>query len=119
MRGMNARTGKSIAGTDHIQQSMTDILLTPIGSRVMRREYGSLVVDLIDQPMNDTTILQLYSAAIMAIQQWERRVVVERITTRGNPSSVGQMTLLVDVVRRDSGINSRDTVRVEIGRSNP
>lgn len=33
---------------DHIRQSVQDILTTPIGTRIMRREYGSLIYQLID-----------------------------------------------------------------------
>ncbi|MDI5405236.1 thiamine pyrophosphate-binding protein, partial [Salmonella enterica subsp. enterica serovar Lubbock] len=40
---MNRNTGLAISDSEHISQSMRDILLTPVGSRVMRREYGSLL----------------------------------------------------------------------------
>jgi len=46
--GMNSQTGLSISEADHIRQSVRDILVTPVGSRVMRREYGSLLSALID-----------------------------------------------------------------------
>ncbi|EDA1042628.1 baseplate assembly protein, partial [Salmonella enterica subsp. enterica] len=36
--GMNRNTGLAISDSEHIGQSMRDILLTPVGSRVMRRE---------------------------------------------------------------------------------
>ena len=35
--GMNSQTGLSISEIKHIRQSVRDILVTPIGSRVMRR----------------------------------------------------------------------------------
>lgn len=35
MNGMNLHTGRAIGGQAHLQQSVTDILTTPIGSRVM------------------------------------------------------------------------------------
>lgn len=38
---MNAHTGGAIDRLAHIRQSIADILTTRIGSRVMRREYGS------------------------------------------------------------------------------
>lgn len=52
------------------------ILTTPIGSRVMRREFGSELFDLIDRPMTDQVILAIYSAAVMAIARWEPRYAV-------------------------------------------
>ncbi|HHU4109854.1 TPA: GPW/gp25 family protein, partial [Raoultella ornithinolytica] len=48
--GMNRDNGKTITETDHLRQSVHDILLTPQGSRLARWEYGSLLSALIDQP---------------------------------------------------------------------
>ncbi|SFU80160.1 GPW/gp25 family protein [Halomonas korlensis] len=76
MPGMNAQTGRALEGLEHIQQSVRDILATPIGSRVMRRDYGSLLPELIDQPLNDATLLQAYAASVMAIIRWEPRIRV-------------------------------------------
>lgn len=52
---------------------MRDILTTPIGSRVMRREYGSQLPALIDAPMNRSTVMDLYAATAEALQRWEPR----------------------------------------------
>lgn len=102
MHGMNARTGLRIDGTDHLQQSITDILLTQVGSRVMRREYGSLIPELIDQPINEATLLQLYAATVIALQQWEPRIVVQNVRAElGGPA--GGIVLKLDALRRDSG----------------
>ena len=60
-QGLNAATGRPIADLEHIRQSIADILATPIGTRVMRRSYGSLLPELIDQPMHGATRLRLYA----------------------------------------------------------
>ncbi len=52
MRGMSNKTGKELEGIEHLKQSIIDILTTPIGSRIMRREYGSRLFELIDRPIN-------------------------------------------------------------------
>lgn len=72
--GMSRDTGGALTDLDHIRQSVRDILLTPVGSRVMRRSYGSLLSALIDQPQNEVLRLQIMSACYMAILQWEPRV---------------------------------------------
>ena len=52
---MNQYTGETLKNeSDHIKQSIADILLTPVGSRIQRREYGSLIPMLIDRPINHT-----------------------------------------------------------------
>ena len=61
---MNRETGGAIGDLDLISQSITDILTTRIGTRVMRREYGSLLPELVDHPFNDATRLRVYAAAV-------------------------------------------------------
>lgn len=72
---MNRDTGRWLTDeTDHIRQSIRDILTTPVGSRLMRREYGSLIPELIDYPTNQANLLRLNNASLMAILRWEPRV---------------------------------------------
>lgn len=79
MRGVNASTGRSIDGESHLRQSIADILTTPIGSRVMRRDYGSLLPELIDAPFNGSTRMKLYGATATALMRWEPRIRLTRI----------------------------------------
>jgi phage baseplate assembly protein W len=51
---MDRNTGALLAGADHLGQSIGDILSTPIGTRLGRRDYGSLVPQQLDQPNNAT-----------------------------------------------------------------
>ena len=78
MSGMNAFTGRALAGVAHVEQSITQILTTPIGSRLMRRSFGSLVPELIDQPLHDETRLLIYAATATALRQWEPRFKLSR-----------------------------------------
>ena len=79
MTGMSATTGRALESAAHIAQSMRDILSTPIGSRVMRRDYGSQVPELIDQPMNPATRLRTMSAAVTALVRWEPRIRIASV----------------------------------------
>lgn len=65
--GMNRATDAAFYDLDHIRQSLSDILETPICSRVMRRDYGLLLSDLIDQPENAVLRLQIMAACYMAV----------------------------------------------------
>lgn len=77
---INKNNGQTLETEEQsIQQSIDDIVSTPIGSRIMRREYGSLIPDLIDQPINDILILKCYSAIYTAILRWEDRINVSQI----------------------------------------
>ncbi len=79
MLGMNAKTGLTLSGRQHLAQSIADIITTPIGSRVMRREYGSPMADLLDWPLNNATRLQAYAAIAMAVMRWEPRIRLSRV----------------------------------------
>ncbi|MCP4103294.1 MAG: phage baseplate protein, partial [Lentisphaerae bacterium] len=81
MTGIDKTTGRYLSGLDHLKQSITDILTTPIGSRVMRREYGSRLPRLVDAPLNSSTLVDLYSATAEALQRWEPRFKLTEVTT--------------------------------------
>lgn len=98
MAGMNRNTGQPLDGLAHIRQSIADILTTPIGSRVMRREYGSLIPELIGQPLNDALMLRLYSAAVMAIVRWEPRITIQSVRRSVGTSQHGTATLEITAV---------------------
>ncbi|MDC7675386.1 GPW/gp25 family protein [Asticcacaulis machinosus] len=74
MSGMDRLTGKRIEGMEHIVQSIRDILTTPLGTRVMRRDYGSELFALIDQPMNTAMSLRIAASVAGAVHRWEPRV---------------------------------------------
>ena len=76
---MDSSTGKGLAGLDHLRQSVRDILTTPIGSRVMRRDYGSGLHALVDAPMNRATIVEIMAATATALRKWEPRIKVETV----------------------------------------
>lgn len=90
---MNRTTGRRMSVREHIQQSITDILSTPMGSRVMRRTYGSLVPDLIDQPDNLLTQTRVFSAVASALMKWEPRVSVQKMNITRDADTPGRATL--------------------------
>ncbi|OLO05110.1 GPW/gp25 family protein [Salinicola socius] len=104
MGGMSRGNGTALNGIDHIRQSIADILTTPIGSRVMRRDYGSLLPSMIDQPLNDATLLQAYSASVMAILRWEPRVRVTAIRKSVSTTEPGRVTFEIDGVTDDDNV---------------
>lgn len=91
MDGMNAADGKRLGGIDHLRQSIRDILTTPLGTRVMRREYGSRLYQLIDAPMNRSTMLALYAATADALRKWEPRISVTSVKVTS--ADVGSVVL--------------------------
>lgn len=79
MKGMNANTGKELEGIYHLKQSIIDILTTPIGSRIMNRNYGSKLFELVDKPINRDFTLEVYAAVAESLQKWEKRFKLEKV----------------------------------------
>ncbi|EAQ4222558.1 GPW/gp25 family protein [Salmonella enterica] len=107
-QGMNRNTGLDISDTEHVSQSMRDILLTPVGSRVMRREYGSLLSALIDMPQNPALRLQIMVACYSAIQKWEPRIRLTAISFE--TGDAGEMYVDITGMRTDTGASVSTTV---------
>jgi phage baseplate assembly protein W len=103
MIGMSGTTGKTLSGDAHLAQSLGDILSTPIGSRLAPyRDYGSALLELIDQPINGALPMLLRAATAMAIARWETRIKVSRVHLSGTPAQ-GQLTIKIDGARTDAG----------------
>lgn len=100
MQGMDVSTGKPISDEAHLAQSIADILSTPIGSRVMRRDYGSLLFELIDKPINGAIRLLLQAATAIALRRWEPRLQLTRVTLAGEPAA-GRLTIRIEGRRTD------------------
>ncbi|RLM23689.1 baseplate assembly protein [Brenneria alni] len=114
-KGMNPSGTGTLTDSDHLWQSVRDILTTPIGSRVMRRDYGSIVPDLIDAPQNEVTRMQLMSAAVIALTRWEPRIALDTVDITYSAS--GQVEarlhgLITETMESDSG-----TVTIKGGNS--
>ena len=82
MTGMNAITGKPLGGIAHLRQSVGVILNTPVGSRVMRREFGSRVHELVDRPSSAALLAEINAAAADALGRWEPRLRLRQARAR-------------------------------------
>lgn len=64
MTGMSRYTGKALTGIEHLRQSLEDLLTTPKGSRVISRDYGVRLFDMIDGQANRALITYEVADAI-------------------------------------------------------
>lgn len=108
--GMSRSDGRSVSDMQHIRQSLSDILRTPVGSRVMRREYGSLLSAMIDQPQTPALELQIMVACYMAVLKWEPRITLTSVTTERRFN--GQMVVNLTGQQTDTGESLSLTVPV-------
>jgi uncharacterized protein len=114
MMGMDARTGQALDGDAHLAQSIADILATPIGTRLMRRDYGSRVPDLIDAPGNAATRVQLYAATATALMRWEPRITVKRVALSVRDALQGRWVLTLVGTRTDTGASLNLSIAITL-----
>ncbi|MBR8466548.1 GPW/gp25 family protein [Campylobacter sp. faydin G-140] len=62
-----------------IKNSIKDILLTPLGTRVMLPEYGSRIFELIDRKVDDNFRADLACYVTQAVEKWEKRVKISEV----------------------------------------
>lgn len=99
--GMSRDTGRAITESDHLRQSVRDILLT-------RKEpacapgYGSLLSALIDQPQNPALRLQIMAAVYVALRRWEPRLQLDTITV--NSSNMDGAMVIELAGQRNDGV---------------
>lgn len=115
--GMNIHTGRAITGLDHIRQSCGVILNTPIGTRVERREFGSLVPALLDRPLNGKTRLQLMAATAIALRTWEPRITIAGMNLAISTTQPGAAAIELDTIRTTGpSAGQRARMNVELAR---
>jgi uncharacterized protein len=116
--GMNATTGRALFDLDHLRQSITDILTTPIGSRVCRRDYGSALPDLIDQPMNGAGLQRVYAATALALARHEPRLVLKKIAITAGEEQ-GKLVVAITGYPANQDTARRPTIGFSVPLSKP
>jgi phage baseplate assembly protein W len=96
MIGMNAKTGRALAGVPHLSQSISKILTTPLYSRVNRRLFGAELIDLVDAPNNAATRVRLYAAVATALMRYEPRLRLTRVRLSTDPNDAGKTVIEVE-----------------------
>ena len=77
--GMCETTGTLISGLDHVKQSLSRIVLTRLGTRTQRRNFGADILPLISSPGNEATRIKAIAIIAKAILKWEPRVKISDI----------------------------------------
>lgn len=93
--GFNRENGALLDGFEDVKQSLAVIFSTPLRTRVMRRDFGCELFDLIDRPLTDKVILAAYASVVYACSRWEPRFEVTQCHIE-NAGNDGVVTLSVN-----------------------
>lgn len=93
--GINAFTGATLTGWDHVLQSLRDMFLTRFGSRLMREWYGSFVPEALGRNITQAEMLPVIASITSAIEQWEPRFLVSDVKVDGAQARAGALVITV------------------------
>ncbi|UYO50333.1 GPW/gp25 family protein [Rhodopseudomonas palustris] len=99
MAGMDRETGRLLDGWEHVVQSLFEMFTTGYGLRIMREWFGTVVPQLLGENLVPSTVVQFYSSICTAIELWEPRFRVLKVTPLSNgPEALrqGQLGLRID-----------------------
>jgi uncharacterized protein len=66
--GIDRNTGRFLSGFDHVAQSVTTIVTTAYGERMLRRCFGSAIPRLLGENLTTATVVQFFSALIAVLE---------------------------------------------------
>ena len=88
------------SGQDKLKENIIHILLTSVGERVMCRNYGGGLRDLVHDPNNDALRAIVQRQIAKSIGQWEPRVQLREVDVRQEER---RLIAEVHYVIRDTG----------------
>lgn len=93
--GINAHSGATLIGWEHVLQSLRDMFLTRFGSRLMREWYGSFVPEALGRNITQAEMLPVIASITSAIEQWEPRFLVFDVKVDGSSARGGALVITI------------------------
>ncbi|NMG39808.1 hypothetical protein GRZ55_11190 [Chelativorans sp. ZYF759] len=112
MAGVDRVTGRPLANLASAFQSVEVILSTRLGERVMRREFGGGMAELLGRLVTPQLFVAFQTLIATAIDLWEPRFAVRRIVATGSVDGIrlGQVSFAIEVDYRPRGHLGDDRV---------
>jgi len=80
---------------DDLDRSITIVLLTAPGERVMRPQFGCRIWDLLFEPITPNLLGLMAQAVREALTQWEPRVTIEQVDPAPDPNDPGLVSIWI------------------------
>ncbi|MCF1502908.1 GPW/gp25 family protein [Afifella sp. H1R] len=105
MAGIDRRTGQVIDNLTSAYQGVEVTLSTRLGSRIMRREFGGGVAELLGRAMTPALFEAFRQLIGTAIDLWEPRFRVRKISLSGSVEQIraGRAGMIFEVDYRPRG----------------
>lgn len=84
------------SGPEKLKENLIHILLTGVGERVMRRDYGGGIRQLVHDPNDDALRAVVQHQIAKSIGQWEPRVLLQSVTvTQQNGTLITEIQYVI------------------------
>jgi len=96
-----------VSGDANVEQSLKILLLTRLGERVMRSDFGTRVPARVFQPGSEQNLRGIEKDIRDAVATWEPRVDILDVVAEADPAEESHLTVSVSYrVRRSNTRNS-------------
>lgn len=89
------------AQENSVKESIYIILLTQLGERVYRPDFGCRLSELSFAPMNSETLMLMRIYVQEALEMWEPRIILDRVLAEPD-SSEGRVNILISYFLQES-----------------
>lgn len=112
MAGIDRHTGKLIDNYSSALQSVEVIFTTRLNSRVMRRQFGGGIPEILGRQISLQLFGMFQVLLVAAIDVWEPRFRVRKLTFNGSADEVrlGKVNFTIEVDWRPRGHQGDETV---------
>lgn len=89
------RTIKAVGGEEKIRQSIYVILMTKVGERPLRPDFGSRIHEYVYELPGETVMALLCNEVVQSVYKWEHRV--EDVTASADTSEIMHGRVFISV----------------------
>jgi uncharacterized protein len=98
---LNVQGGLQLSSeAQKVKESIWIILRTSLGERVYRPDFGSRLSELVFEPLNSATLIQIRLYVLEALEVWEPRIEIDRVETEPDPVR-GRIDIKIDYHLKD------------------
>ena len=97
-----------VAGDENVEQSLRILLLTEIGQRVMRADFGCKAPRLVFSPGSIQYLRLLETTVREAVRDWEPRIELEDVRAETDPTEEERVIVSIDYKVRQT--NTRNNI---------
>jgi len=95
--GVDARGRVSLVRRERdVEEAMMMILLTPVGQRVMRPDFGCRIHELVFAPNDPSTEGLAVYYVEQALARWEPRILLREVTASSDPTSPERLLVRIE-----------------------